>query len=70
LNRLKAQKADIDVWFYDNAAHGIFQGPIDRKMLTYGTDNVTFSWTGSENSAKEKMLADLLKLIQNPTTPP
>jgi hypothetical protein len=39
-------------------------------MLTYGTDNVTFSWTGSENSAKEKMLADLLKLIQNPPTPP
>jgi hypothetical protein len=70
MNRLKAQKADIDVWFYDNAAHGIFQGPIDRKMLTYGTDNVTFSWTGSENSAKEKMLADLLKLIQNPPTPP
>lgn len=70
MNRLKAQKADIDVWFYDNAAHGIFQGPIDRKMLTYGTDNVTFSWTGSENSAKEKMLADLLKLIQNPPMPP
>jgi hypothetical protein len=39
-------------------------------MLTYGTDNVTFSWTGSENSAKEKMLADLLKLIQNPPIPP
>jgi dienelactone hydrolase len=70
MNRLKAQKADIDVWFYDNAAHGIFQGPIDRKMLTYGTDNVTFSWTGSDPSAKEKMLADLVKLIKNPPTQP
>jgi dienelactone hydrolase len=70
MNRLKAQKADIDVWFYDNAAHGVFQGPIDRKMLTYGTDNVTFSWTGSDPSAKEKMLADLVKLIKNPPTQP
>lgn len=70
MNRLKAQKADIDVWFYDNAAHGIFQGPIDRKMLTYGTDNLTFSWTGSDPSAKEKMLADLVKLIKNPPTQP
>ncbi len=70
MQRLKAQAADIDVWFYDKAAHGIFQGPIDRKMLTYGTDNVTFSWTGSEHTAKEKMLADLLALIQNPPTPP
>lgn len=66
MQRLKAQGADIDVWFYDNAAHGIFQGPIDRKMLTYGTDNTTFSWTGSDASAKEKMLADLVKMIQSP----
>lgn len=70
MNRLKAQKADIEVWFYDNAAHGIFLGAIDRKMLTYGTDNLTFSWTGSDHSAKEKMLADLLKLIQKPASGP
>jgi poly(3-hydroxybutyrate) depolymerase len=70
MNRLKAQGADMDVWFYENAAHGIFQGPIDRKMLTYGTDNLTFSWTGSDSSAKEKMLADLVKLIKTPPTQP
>ena len=66
MQRLKSQGADIDIWFYDHAAHGILQGPIDRKMLTYGTDNTTFSWTGSDSSAKEKMLADLVKLIQSP----
>jgi dienelactone hydrolase len=70
MQRLKAKGADIDVWFYDNAAHGIFQGPIDRKMLTYGTDNLTFSWTGSDPSAKEKMLADLVNLIKNRPSPP
>ena len=70
MQRLKAQGADIDIWFYDHAAHGIFQGPIDRKMLTYGTDNTTYSWTGSEPSAKEKMLTDLVQLIQQPRTRP
>jgi len=64
------QKKDINIWFCDNAEHVIFQGLIDRKILTYGTDNVTFSWTGSEHSAKEKMLFDLLKFIPNPLTPP
>lgn len=64
MQRLKMKGADIDIWFYDHAAHGIFQGPIDRKMLTYGADHTTFSWTGSDPSAKEKMAADLVRLIQ------
>lgn len=68
MQRIKAQGADIDIWFYDHAAHGILQGPIDRKMLTYGTDNTTYSWTGSDPSAKEKMLADLVQLIKQPRT--
>lgn len=70
MHRLKAKGADIDVWFYEQAAHGILQGHLDRKMLTYGTDHVTFSWTGSEAAAKEKLVADLLKLIQEKRTPP
>jgi hypothetical protein len=49
---------------YQIAAHGILQGPIDRKMLTYGTDNVTFSWTGSDYSAKDKLIADTVKTIE------
>ena len=59
----KAKGADIDIWFYDQAAHGIMQGPIDRKMLTYGTDITTFSWTGSEQSAKDKLIKDMATFI-------
>lgn len=59
----KAKGADIDIWFYDAAAHGIMQGPIDRKMLTYGTDLTTFSWTGSEQSAKDKLIQDMATFI-------
>jgi hypothetical protein len=59
----KAKGANIELWFYDQAAHGILQGPIDRKMLTYGTDLVTFSWTGSEQSAKDKLIKDMASFI-------
>lgn len=62
--RMKDKGASIELVRYQNAAHGILQGPIDRKMLTYGTDNVTFSWTGSDYSAKEKLIADLVKTIE------
>jgi hypothetical protein len=67
---MKDKGADMEVWFYEQAAHGILQGPLGRKMLTYGTDNVTFSWTGSEATAYEKMMTDLLQLIQNKCTKP
>lgn len=59
----KYKGADIDNWFYDHAAHGIMQGIIDRKMLTYGTDVVTFSWTGSDQSAKNKLIKDMASFI-------
>lgn len=59
----KAQGADLDIWFYDDAAHGIMLGPIDRKMLTYGTDTITFSWTGSGQSAKDKLIKDMADFI-------
>lgn len=32
----KAAGADIEVWFYENAAHGILAGPIDRGIRLYG----------------------------------
>jgi len=59
----KSSAANIDIWFYDQAAHGIMQGPIDRKMLTYGTDTTTFSWTGSEQIAKDKLIKDMAGFI-------
>jgi hypothetical protein len=61
---MKEKGATIELVRYENAAHGILQGPIDRKMLTYGTDNVTFSWTGSDYSAKEKLISDIVKAVE------
>ena len=63
--RMKEKGASIELIRYENAAHGILQGPIDRKMLTYGIENLTFSWTGSDFSAKEKLIADMVKMIES-----
>jgi poly(3-hydroxybutyrate) depolymerase len=62
--RMKEKGASIELVRYENAAHGILQGPIDRKMLTYGIDNLTYSWTGSDYSAKDKLISDLVKTIE------
>lgn len=57
----KRQGADIDIWFYDNAAHGMFLGPLQKNMLTYGANNRRYTWVGGDPSAKTKLLADVEK---------
>ncbi len=60
-----AQGADLEIWFYEQAAHAIMFGTIDRKMLTYGTNLTTFSWTGSDQSAKAKLIEDMANFIKS-----
>lgn len=55
----KRQGADIEVWYYDNAAHGIFLGPLQKNTITYGADNRRYAWVGAETSAKGKLLEDV-----------
>ena len=55
----KRNGADIDVWFYENAAHGIFLGPMQKNMITYGVDMRRYAWVGGDPSAKSKLLDDI-----------
>lgn len=55
----KRQGVDIDVWYYDNAAHGIFLGPLQKNTITYGTDNRRYAWVGADPAAKTKLLDDV-----------
>lgn len=61
----KASGANIDVWFYENAAHGIFAGPIDRKILMYGGTLKRWGWTGANSSAADKLIADMDRFISS-----
>ena len=57
----KKKGADVEVWFYDNAAHGIFLGPIQKNMITYGADLRRFAWVGADASARSKRLDDIMQ---------
>jgi dienelactone hydrolase len=67
IEELRKKGRDADIWLYDDAAHGIMAGPIDRGVRVYGkgpTAKKMFGWTGSSGSAREKLLTDLLKVVQ------
>jgi dienelactone hydrolase len=59
----KAAGADIEVWFYENAAHGILAGPIDRGIRLYGGTMKRWAWTGASSEAAEKLILDMEKFI-------
>lgn len=62
----KAIGADIAVWFYEDAAHGIMAGPIDRGIRMYGGTVKRWGWTGASGNATEKLVSDIEKFIEQP----
>lgn len=65
--QLKAQGQPVEFWFYDDAAHGLLAGPIDRGMRTYGsgpTASRRYGWIGAAPDAANRFTADLIKAIR------
>jgi hypothetical protein len=63
---LKATGQPIEFWFYENAAHGLLAGHIDRGMRTYGTGpsaSVRYGWIGASPDAANQFVTDLMKVI-------
>jgi len=61
--RQRAAGADIDIWFYEDAAHGIFAGPL--RFLTVDWPGRTAPATiGASEAARQKLLQDMLALIR------
>ena len=60
--RQRAAGADADIWFYDDAAHGIFTGPL--RFLTVKWPNRTApAPIGATETARQKLLQDMLMVI-------
>ena len=59
----KAAGADIEVWFYENAAHGILAGPIERGIRMYGGTVKRWGWTGASSASADKLIADMDRFI-------
>jgi dienelactone hydrolase len=49
---------DIDIWWYEDAAHGMFSGPLLRQTRTWGANNMRYAWIGASAAAREKFLID------------
>lgn len=62
--RLRAVGADADIWFYDDAAHGIFTGQL--RFLTVNWPNGTAPTPiGVTEAARQKLLRDMLMVISD-----
>ena len=56
----------LHFWLYENAAHGILIGNIDRGTRTYGTGqtaNFRYGWTGANYEVGNQLIADMMKVI-------
>jgi len=65
--QLKAEGQPVDFWFYDDAAHGLLAGPMDRGMRTYGsgpTASKRYGWIGASANAANRFVEDLMKSIK------
>lgn len=51
--------ADIDIWWYDGAAHGMFLGVVTRQTRTWGVNEIRYAWTGGSEESRKKFLEDL-----------
>jgi len=67
-DQLRAQGQAVEFWFYEDAAHGLLAGPIDRGMRTYGTGPTAmrrYGWIGASAAAANRFAADLIQAIQS-----
>lgn len=61
--RQRAAGADIDIWFYEDAAHGILAGPL--RFLTVDWPGRTAPATiGALEAPRQKLLQDMLAVIR------
>jgi len=66
-DQLRAQGQPVEFWMYDDAAHGLLAGPIDRGMRVYGSGPTAarrYGWTGASADAANRFTADLMRTIR------
>jgi dienelactone hydrolase len=60
----KTQNAKTEFWFYPNAAHWFFNPRgLNKNKITYGVSIEKFAWTGSDSSAQNKLIKDVMAVI-------
>ena len=65
--QLRAQGQPVEFWFYDDAAHGLLAGSLNKGMRVYGsgpTSQRRYGWTGASPDAAQRFVADLMQVIR------
>jgi dienelactone hydrolase len=65
--QLRSAGHPVEFWFYDNAAHGLLAGPIDRGIRVYGsgpTAQRRYGWIGASPDAANRFVDDLMKTVK------
>ena len=62
----KAKGADIELWWLEEAAHGIFIGPLTKNTVTYSNGQTRFGWVGGAYQSRARFLADIETLAKKP----
>jgi len=61
----RTRGADIETWFYEGGAHGMFLGPLRRQTMDWATGTMHAS-IGAEEATRRQLLADILTRIAAP----
>lgn len=64
----QAEGQDVAFWFYDDAAHGLLGGPIDRGVRVYGSGpnaQRRYGWIGASARAADRFVDDLMRSIRS-----
>jgi dienelactone hydrolase len=65
--RLRSEGQPVDFWFYDDAAHGMLAGWLEKGTRLYGsgpTAQRRYGWVGASPDAADRFMADLLRIIR------
>lgn len=58
VERLRKQAANVDVWYYENSAHGVWAMPLTKTIKQIGP-RVLYAYTGGSVDDRVKMLNDI-----------
>jgi dienelactone hydrolase len=58
--------ADVQVWFYERAAHGIFLGPLQERTNVWAGGFVGYASIGADADIRTQLLDDVMKIVLSP----
>lgn len=65
--KLRAEGQPVEFWFYDDAAHGLLAGFMDKGVRIYGSGPTAlrrYGWIGASPAAAKRFTDDLVKTIK------